>query len=128
VTASLDAAAVASLFDLGYLRIYGGTKPSAPSDPPSGPLLAELRFGSTAFAPADNGVCAANPISKCSDNPASGMPTWFRCERATGEPIVDGSVGTAGSGADLILERETIVQHAQTTCSRFNLGAQTGQP
>ena len=61
VSAAADA--VCPLLNNGYLRIYSGTQPAtADTALSSNTLLAELRFGATAFGAASNGVATANSI------------------------------------------------------------------
>lgn len=90
--------AFAALFNNGYLRIYDGAKPAGPGTALSGQvLLAELRFGATAFGNASSGVATANAVtSGVAGN--SGTASWFRALASDGTTAHwDGTVGTATS-------------------------------
>lgn len=103
-TAAVNAKAnaVAALLDDGHLRIYGGDRPATPDDAVTDQtLLAELRFGSPAFGPAEDGTITAHPLTSATAG-ASGTPTWYRALGSDGESAVeDGSVGPFE--ADLLL-------------------------
>lgn len=98
--AALDA--LCALANTGYLRIYdstGGTGQPATPETAVGSqvLLAELRFGATAFAAASGGVATANAITSDSAANATGTATWFRVLKSDGTTVLfDGSVGTSG--------------------------------
>jgi hypothetical protein len=94
--ASLAADAVLSTLDGGYFRIYDGQKPATADTPVTvQALLAELRFGTPAFAPAVGGVAVAYPIRPDPSARMAGTATWFRVLRADGTAIVDGKLGTS---------------------------------
>lgn len=105
---------ICTLLNSGYLRIYDGTQ-AATADTAVGAqvLLAELRFGATAFGAASNGVATANAITSDTANNATGTASWFRALKSDGTTAVfDGSVGT--SGADLNLNSVALQINAQT--------------
>ncbi len=112
-----EASALAALLNSGYLRIYDGSQPATADTAISGQvLLAELRFGSTAFGAPSSGVLTANAITGDSDADATGTAAWFRALESDGTtPVLDGSVGT--SSADLVIATTSIVQHAAVSCS-----------
>jgi hypothetical protein len=113
--------ALAGLLDGGYFRLYSGSQP-ATGDTPLGSqiLLAELRFGTPAFAPAVGGVAAAEAITPEASAPASGTATWFRLLRSNGTTrVVDGSIDT--SGADLNLSSTVVQLGAEVTIDPFSL-------
>lgn len=95
--------AVTALANTGYLRIYDGSQPAnANTAVGSQVLLAELRFGSTAFAAAVAGVAAANTITDDSSANATGTATWYRVLKSDGTTVLfDGSVGTSGANMNL---------------------------
>lgn len=106
VTAEADA--VCALLNTGYLRIYDGSQ-AATVDTAIGAqvLLAELRYGATAFAGASNGVATANAITQDTTANATGTASWFRALKTDGTTAVfDGSVGT--SGCDLSINSTAI--------------------
>lgn len=104
-TATRNAAADASaaLLNTGYIRIYSGTRPANPQTALSGnTLLAELRFGATAFSAASNGVATANAITQDSSADASGTATFARILKSDGTSVWgDCDVGTSGSDINL---------------------------
>lgn len=114
-----EADAVCPLVNNGYLRIYDGTQ-AATADTAVGAqvLLAELRFGATAFGGAVNGVATANAVTSDTANNATGTASWFRALKSDGTTAVfDGSVGT--SGADLNLNSVALQINAQTDVTSF---------
>lgn len=118
VSAAADA--LCALLNTGYLRIYDGTQPAnADAGIGGANLLAELRFGATAFQAASNGVATANTITADSDANATGAAAWFRALKSDGTSAVfDGSVGPT-SGYDLNLNSTAIQIHAAVSVSSF---------
>lgn len=106
VTVNAQADAMSDLLDDGYLRLYAGSQPATADTPLSGQtLLAELRFGAIAAPAASAGVLTFNAITPEPSAPATGTTTWFRTLADDGTTgVMDGSVGAAGSGADLELD------------------------
>lgn len=90
------------------LRIYSGTRPATGGTATT--LLAQLTCNAT-FAPAaSGGVLTLNAITQDSAADNTGTATWFRLLKSDGTThIMDGSVGEAGSGADLIVDEADIV-------------------
>ena len=117
--ANAEANAAAALFNNGYLRIYDGTQPAtADTAITSQNLLAELRFGATAFGTAAAGVITANPITADSSANNTGTATWFRALQSDGTtPLLDGSVGT--SGANCVISQTNITTGDNVACSSF---------
>jgi hypothetical protein len=115
--AALDAQA--ALFNNGYLRLYSGAQPATPNTAASGTLLAELRFGATAFpAASGGGPLVANAITDDASADASGTPGYYRCLKSDGvTPINDGEVGT--SGANLNMDSSSIVAGARISITSF---------
>jgi hypothetical protein len=101
--ASAAADAVTALLNNGYLRIYDGSQPATADTAVSTQvLLAELRFGATAFGAASNGVSTANAITSDSSADNTGTAAWFRALKSDGTtPVFDGSVGTSGANLNL---------------------------
>jgi hypothetical protein len=112
VSRNAELNALATLANTGYIRVYDGSQPASPETAVSTQtLLAELRFGATAFGSAASGVITANAITDDSDINATGTASWFRVLESDGTTVLwDGSVGT--SSADLILATVSLVQHA----------------
>jgi len=121
--ANAEADALCALLDNGYLRIYDGAQPAnANTAITTQTLLAELRFGATAFGSASGGIATANAITPDTDANATGTATWFRCLKSDGTTVVmDGSVGT--SGCDLNLNSTAIQQHAEVDVTSFTYQA-----
>ncbi len=112
--------AMAALLNNGYLRIYDGTQAATADTALSGQtLLAELRFGATAFGGASAGVATANAITSGTAS-ATSTATWFRCLKSDGTTVVyDGSVGTAT--ADLVLNSVAISSGATVSVTSLTL-------
>ncbi len=109
------------VLNTGYLRIYSGTQPASPDTALSGnTLLAELRFGATAFSAATGSnptvTKTANAITSDSSADATGTATFFRAFKSDGTTAVcDGTVGT--SAADCIINSTSIVIATTVSCS-----------
>jgi hypothetical protein len=117
VNAEVDAHS--ALLNSGYLRIYDGTQPAtADTAITTQVLLAELRFGATAFGASVAGVAVANAITQESSAPANGTATWYRTYKSDGTTAVsDGSVGTSAS--NLTLNSVAIAIGAVVACTSF---------
>ena len=119
--ANAEIDALTALLNTGYLRIYDGTQPAnvdtAISDQT---LLAELRFGATAFGAGSSGVATANAITQDSSANATGTAAWFRALGSNGtSAVADGSVGT--SGADLNLNSVAIQSEAAVSVTSMTI-------
>lgn len=121
--ANAEAAALGALLNAGFMRLYDGTQPVNANTAISGnTLLAELTFGSPAFASPSGGVAAANAIAPDTDANATGTATWFRCVASDGATVVfDGTVGN--SGCDLNINATAIQQHAEVDVTSFTITA-----
>lgn len=114
-----EAAALATQLNTGYLRIYDGAQPTT-ADTAIGAqvLLAELRFGATAFPAAVAGVLTANAITADASANATGTAAWFRALQSDGIAVVlDGTVGTATS--NMIIATTAITIGLTVSCSSF---------
>ena len=116
--------AIRADFDNGYLRIYDSTGTGQPATPDDAVttqrLLAELRFGATAFPATATGVLTANPLTSDPSANLSGTATWFRCAKADGVTMLhDGTVGTANANA--IVATVDIVAAAVVDCASFTI-------
>lgn len=94
-----------ALVNNGYLRFYSGVRPAGPDTALSGnTLLAECRFGATAFGAPANRVMTANAITQDSSNDAAGIPTFARCFASDGTTAhFDLSVGKTGGAEELLI-------------------------
>ena len=120
-------AALDTVFDSlnsGNLRVADGTQPTDADTALGAQVsLADLPFGSTAFAAASAGSKAANAITQDSSANASSTATWGTTQ-ATGVAfsgsnarVMDFSVGT--SGANLNLNSVAISSGAAVSVSSF---------
>ncbi len=128
LTTALKNSALDTVFDncnTGYIRIYNGTRPAnANTAVSTQTLLAELRFGATAFAAASSGSKVANAITSTTDAAATGTATWTRFLKSDGTTVVgDGDVGVTGAGAVLELPTVSIQQHATVQVSSLTITA-----
>jgi hypothetical protein len=91
----------------GYLRIYGGSRPSAPEVAVTTQVLfCSLRFGNPAFGFPEDGTATANPFEGAADILAGGFPVWFRAFAADGTTaVLDGDIGS-----DLVLSQPVLAQ------------------
>lgn len=126
LAASIQADAVAAMLDGGYLDIYGGDQPDTPEIPADRRTLATLRFGSTAFAEAVEGLAMSGPLSADRDAAGGGRATWARGYAADHRTVVvDLKVGLQGEDADLIIETSSgsrlIEPHATVSCRELAL-------
>lgn len=109
--------AICALANTGYLRIYDGSQPATADTAISTQvLLAELRFGATAFGSAVAGVATANAITADTAADATGTATWYRIFKSDGTTALwDGSVGTAT--ANLVMNSTAIQTNANVSIS-----------
>lgn len=119
-TATLRGDSIAVLgtaLNSGYLRIYSGDKPTnADTALSDNTMLAELRFGATAFGSPNAGAITANAITQDSDAAATGTATFARLFKSDGTTVVcDITVGT--SGAELNLNSTSIVENLIVQCT-----------
>lgn len=107
---------LAALANNGYLRIYSGSQPATPETSASGTLLAELRFGATAFDAAADGAIEANAITADASADSTGTAGYYRVLKSDGTTALwDGTVAT--SGADLNLNSIAIQTGAAVSLS-----------
>lgn len=109
-------AALSTLANTGYIRVYDGSQPASPETAVSSQVkLVELRFNSTAFAAPSGGSMTANAIVKATII-TSGTAAWFRVLQSDGTTVLwDGSVGTSAS--DLISNSVALSSGADFTIS-----------
>jgi hypothetical protein len=105
--------ALAALANTGRLRIYSSDS-ADPDASPTGTLLAELTFGSTAFQSAtDDGTNAsvvANALTQDSSADASGTAAHWRAYQSNGTTMITkGTVSGVGGGGELQLNNTSIV-------------------
>lgn len=125
-TRKLMADAMIASASLGILRIYSGAQPAdGDASVGAGVVLAELTMNVVAFVavasvPSTPYSIAANPIAQDVDANATGTAAWFRLFDATGLlPILDGTVGTAGT--DLIMNSTAVQIHTAVSATSLTL-------
>lgn len=128
------------LFMNGTLHIYSGTRPADADAAESGTKLVEITLSSGSFTPgtdtnglifgdATNGkVSIASGATWSGVAIATGTATWFRFydnNVTTGASTTairfDGSCGTSGSGADLIMSSTSITSGGTETIDQFDI-------
>jgi len=113
-------AALDTVLDGGFLRIYDGAQPTDADEAIGAQvLLAELTLNATAFAAASAGSKAANAITSDSSANATGTATWGSLVTSGGTRLFDFSVGT--SGANLNMNTVSIVSGATVSVSAFTV-------
>jgi hypothetical protein len=120
------ASTLATQCNSGYLRIYSGIQPAGPdtavSAAPDHVLLAELRFGATAFGAPTNGLITANAITADSSANASGDAAWCRALKSDGTTaLFDGSAGMADDAPNLALNTTAIVAGEPVSVSALSI-------
>ena len=101
--------------------LYAGVQPADASAAATAAntVVASLAFPATnAYGAAAAGVLTANTITQDA-TAAGGTATWFSQQKATGQRVVDGSVGT--SGADLNLNAVAITTGAAVAITAFTI-------
>jgi len=85
----------------GHLHFYSGAQPSTGG--PATTMLVELVMSAVSFAAAVGGEITANAIAPTTAID-TGTATWCRIDDSDENFAIDGTVGLAGSGADMILD------------------------
>lgn len=93
----------------GLLLIYDGTRPATGAAVTTQVLLGTLTFSATSAPNASGGVLTFNAITEDSSADATGTATWARATDSNSSFVMDMSVGTTGSGADIIMNTTSIV-------------------
>lgn len=110
--------ALASLLTNGFIDIYDGAQPDSADSPTTARLCVTLRFGSPAFASAQKGMLAANPIKSGVAVADAEPATWARLYKEDHKTaVMDVSVGTRD--ANIILPTARIMKGVTVTCSSF---------
>ena len=105
-TADTMLTALATSLNSGFVRIYSGTEPATADTALAGnTLLAQLSFGTTAFATATasgaDRIITANAITQDSSADADGTATFFRALTTGAVTVYQGTVGTSGQQLNL---------------------------
>lgn len=107
----------------GTIQIRTGTQPATPNDSATGTLLGTLTLSDPAFGNASAGVATASAITGDSSADSTGTAGWFRALDSDGNAVIDGSCGTSGSGADMILSSTSIVAGGTINISTWTVTA-----
>jgi len=106
------------------VEIYAGAIPANISDTPGGTKLAEIALLSPAFSsavdanPGGQASIIGNPGSLAS---AAGTATYFRVVDQSLSPVIDGSCGAVGSGAEMELEDISLVQNQSVVITSYTI-------
>lgn len=91
------------------LRFYSGTRPTTVAGPITGTLLAQLSIAG-ALGTISAGVLTVGTITGDSSANNSGLATHFRLWKSDGTTaVLDGTIGLAGTVADIQLSSVNIV-------------------
>ena len=123
LVANAQADVTTALANDGYVRIYDGAQPATGDTAiTTQTMLAELRFGATAFGAATGGVATANALITDESAAATGTASWFRVFASDGSTALwDGSVGT--SGANMTVSSTAFQAGAEVSISSFTYTA-----
>ena len=105
----------------GELRIFDGSRPATGGSETT--ELAALTLTDPFASAASSGVLTASAIADDTSTVA-GTATWFRLVDNSGDPIVDGDVGTSGSDLNL----NSVAISAGGTVSVTSLVITAGNP
>ncbi len=103
----------------GTIKIYDGSRPAT-----GGAItteLAHLVLTDPVAPAAAAGVLTFSTINDEVDATATGTATWFRVADNSGDPIIDGDVGTSGS--DLNLNSVAITAGGTVSITSFTITA-----
>lgn len=109
----------------GTFRIYAGAIPADLTVTPTGALLASANMGPGGAVNPFTATSSSTLVSSGFALPwsgsivASGTATYWRVYDGAGTPVLQGSIGVAGSGAELILTSVTFTAGGTFTVSSF---------
>jgi hypothetical protein len=120
--------AVKADYNSGYIRVYSGTRPTNADTALSGnTLLAELRFGATAFGSSSAGVLTANAITSDSSADATGTASFVRLFKSDGTTALDDlSVSATGGGGEAQFSTLSFVATVGVSLSSLTLTLPVG--
>lgn len=107
--AAVDSIDVGATNPAGQVRVYTGTQPATPEDPPTGTLLVTVELDNPAFGDAGvttAGVASLAGVPLSGTGAADGTAGWVRIVSAGEAAVVDGEAGATGSGA--LIEMSTL--------------------
>lgn len=107
----------------GKLEIYGTTTDVTGTANAEGTTLAVFTLGSP-FAPAPVNGVQSPTFPAATLGIVDGTATWARITKADGTtPVMDRTVGLAGSGAHIILSSTSIVANGEVTVTSWTIAA-----
>jgi hypothetical protein len=111
---NIEVMVITTMMNGGYLRVYGGPRPTAPEVAVTTQVLfAELRFSNPAFGTPVAGTATANAITPETNARASGVPVWFRVFGSDGTTaVLDGEMY-----ADLVPDQSHVTQGGSLSVS-----------
>lgn len=141
VNGTLDSTGIREAMANGKIKIFSGPQPASANAAEQGTLLLEVTEDAGAFVHGepDNGLNFDAPVnrvlSKAADEVwrglgiAPGTAGWFRFVAnpsdngmaSTTLSRIDGTVGQAGSGADMIVSTVSVADGQPVTVDAFNL-------
>lgn len=108
----------------GYYEIRTGSQPAGADFAATGTLLVTITLQDPAYGSASD----ANPGGRASiqgtpsaSASAAGTAGWFRGYDSTSTPIIDGSCGASGSGADMELDNVSIANGQTVTITTSSI-------
>lgn len=114
--------ASAALANSGSLVYYAGSQPTAGASLSGFTVLATLPMSATAFgSPSGTPPVASAAAITTANASATGTAGFFALLESGGTPIVTGSVGVSGSGADVIMSTTSLVSGSPVSCSAFTI-------
>lgn len=99
--------AIVDRLDGGTVKVYSGSKPASPDDAATGTLLATFTLPTPAFGAAATKSATLNTVA-ATTGVADGTAGWCRFANSSATAQIDGTCGTSGSGAELILSTTAI--------------------
>lgn len=132
--ADLLRTAIVDLFDdycnagagAASLTIRTGAAPTATTDADTGTLLATLPMSDPAFGAGSAGVITASAITDDASIDATGTAAHFRIKDSNGLVVAQGSVGTSGSGADIIFNSTSFVATGRASITALTVTMPAG--
>jgi hypothetical protein len=117
---NIQADALASLLDDGYLRLFTAPQPISADVPlDSQVMLAQLRFNATAASKSANGIAKFQSIASAAAS-STGTAAWFRAYKSDGiTAVLDGTVDVASNGPNLAVNTTHIALGAKVAVANF---------
>ena len=104
-----------------YLEIRSGSRPTSPDFPATGTLLATITLPASGFGTFTAGKASIPALTASQVIVNDGLAGYFRAYNRDNTPIMDGIVGLANTGADLVFDRVDFVAGGSIAISNFTL-------